>query len=79
MTLVRDDLNMITLKRSKQLEIEMYKSRDRGWVVMCTYRVHGRHIKTWMSEISDRLTARRVAKMMKKQSRYDFIEIVPVW
>lgn len=57
----------------------MYKSRDRGWVVMCTYRVHGRHIKTWMSEISDRLTARRVAKMMKKQSRYDFIEIVPVW
>lgn len=78
LTLVRDDLKMVSMKR-EQLEIEMYKSRDRGWVVMCTYRVHGRHIKTWMSEISDRLTARRVSKMMKKQSRYDFIEIVPVW
>ena len=59
------------------LEIEMYKSRDRGWMVMCVYNVHG-HAKVWTSQIMDRLTARRIAKKMKNQIRYDFVELVSV-
>lgn len=71
----RDGVTMV-LVVTETTEVDMTESNR--WVVMCTYRVHG-HVKTWMSEVLTRKAARKVAKLMKRQPRYDFVNTVSVW